>query len=570
MKYLLPLMIVSFICTASIAQNVGIGTSTPTARLHVTDSSVAFTANGQASEVPGNPPVSGAGRRLMWYADKAAFRVGYTGGTEWNKDNVGYFSFAAGISAKAIGNLASFASGYNTVASGETSTAMGFSTIAKSANSFVAGRFNDTSNTNRIFEIGNGTADNARTNALTVLQNGNIGVGTTNPGFSLNFSNTTGDKIALWGNSSNHYGFGIQSGLLQVHSDAAFANIAFGYGSSTNFIERMRIINAGGDGLELAGRITLRNGTLPLDPAYGPGIWLYKPDNTGQLGFMGVQNNQNLGFYGGPAGWGFTYDAINSRVGIGNSAPVNRLDVSGINNWDLTNTEGDLRVGNSSYRLKFGVALSGGGAGTAAIMQAGGAGALNLGANSKNLLQLNGAGNYVDLTNNSGGLRINGNAGTAGQVLQSNGNAAAPKWLSKPYFVTLQQAGGQYAFVELIGIGVYSLPIPGIDNQSIFIPEASKLIVNVSGSLRPPQSTGIISARINIEIWESSTNTLKLTLRAGGLANGYDNTNLHNMDLVDLNPGFHLVRAYFVRGNDSLSGDSQLSGVKLIWQVIPQ
>ncbi len=569
MKYLItPVVFISvFACKA---QNVGIGTNLPLARLHVADSSVVFTASGQASETPGNAPVSGAGRRLMWYADKAAFRVGYTNGTEWNKDNVGYFSFATGISTKANGNLASFASGYNTVASGETSTAMGLSTIARSANSFVAGRFNDTSNTNRLFEIGNGTSDNSRTNAMTILQNGNVGVGTTSPGFPLNFPNTTGDKIALWGNSNNHYGFGIQSGLLQVHSDAALANIAFGYGSSTNFIERMRIINSGGDGLELSGRVTLRNGTIPLDPGYGPGLWLYKSDNSAQLSFMGAQNNQNVGFYGGPAGWGLTYDAMNSRVGIGNTTPVNRLDVGGLNNWDLTNTEGDMRVGNSSYRLKFGVALNGGGAGTAAIMQAGGAGALNLGANSKNLLQLNGAGNFVDLSNNTGGLRINGNAGTAGQILQSNGNAASPKWVTKPYFMTLQQAVGQYSFIELTGIGVTSVPIPGMDNQSILIPEASRVMANISGFLYSTAQSGTVSAKIRIEIWESSTNTLKLTLVASGWANGYDGTTLNLMDMVDLNPGFHQVRAYFQRGYPVYSGDSQLFRSKLIWNIIPQ
>src|SRR5207342_3085100 len=105
------------------------------------------------------------------------------------------------------------------------------------------------------------------------------------------------------------------------------------------------------------------NGTNPIDLNYGAGIWMYNPGNSAILGFMGAQNNQNVGFFGGPAGWGFTYDAINSRVGIGNIAPVNRLDVGGLNNWDLTNTEGDMRIGNSTYRLKFGVALNGSGQG---------------------------------------------------------------------------------------------------------------------------------------------------------------------------------------------------------------
>jgi hypothetical protein len=162
-------------------------------------------------------------------------------------------------------------------------------------------------------------------------QTGNVGIGTTTPGFPLNFASTLGDKVSLYGNTGNHYGFGIQNGLLQIHSDAAAANIAFGFGSSDAFTERARIINSGTDGMSLNGRLLLKNGSLPLDVNQTPGVWLYKADNSGLLGFMGTQNNQNIGFYGGPAngGWGFTYDAINSRVGIGTSTPTSSLNVNG-------------------------------------------------------------------------------------------------------------------------------------------------------------------------------------------------------------------------------------------------
>lgn len=151
----------------------------------------------------------------------------------------------------------------------------------------------------------------------------NVGIGTAAPGFPLNFSSTIGDKISLYGNSGNHYGFGIQGGLLQMHSDAAAANIAFGYGSSTSFTERMRIINSGTEGMLLKGRLSLQNGTSPLDVSQTPGIWLYKANNTGPLAFIGTYDNQNVGFYGGPVGWGFTYDAINSRIGINTSVTLN-------------------------------------------------------------------------------------------------------------------------------------------------------------------------------------------------------------------------------------------------------
>jgi hypothetical protein len=61
------------------AQNVGIGTTTPLARFHVTDSAVLL--SGTVSIPPFtttiNPPVQGAGTRTMWFPALGAFRTGY-------------------------------------------------------------------------------------------------------------------------------------------------------------------------------------------------------------------------------------------------------------------------------------------------------------------------------------------------------------------------------------------------------------------------------------------------------------------------------------------------------------
>lgn len=107
------------------------------------------------------------------------------------------------------------------------------------------------------------------------LQHGeaqNVGIGNPTPGFPLNFSTALGDKISLWGNSGAHYGFGIQSGLLQIHSDIAASNLAFGYGTSNGFTERARIINSGTDGMNLNGRLLIKNGSIPLDVNQTPGV----------------------------------------------------------------------------------------------------------------------------------------------------------------------------------------------------------------------------------------------------------------------------------------------------------
>src|SRR6185503_10615254 len=76
-----------------------------------------------------NPPASGAGSRMMWYPQKAAFRVGAVDADEWDKDNIGRLSFSSGFNAKASG-YASTSMGHNTTASGPYSTSIGYITKA--------------------------------------------------------------------------------------------------------------------------------------------------------------------------------------------------------------------------------------------------------------------------------------------------------------------------------------------------------------------------------------------------------------------------------------------------------
>ncbi len=104
--------------------NVGIGESAPLARLHVADSNVVFSAEGTVPFSAGIAPVSGAGRRMMWYADKAAFRAGYVDGTQWDTDSVGMYSMALGFNPKATGQM-STAIGFHAIAAGGESVAIG-------------------------------------------------------------------------------------------------------------------------------------------------------------------------------------------------------------------------------------------------------------------------------------------------------------------------------------------------------------------------------------------------------------------------------------------------------------
>jgi len=238
---------------------VGIGTPSPTARLHVADSSVVFTATGDVPITPGIVPVSGAGRRMMWYPDKAAFRAGYVYNNQWNKDSIGKYSVAMGYATQAKGNYGATALGESTTASGtDGATALGFYSkaygsdgatalgswtiasgnygaaalgnlsIAKADVSFAAnsytfanafaesvfGQYNDTATaqtktswvaTDRLFEIGNGTSGTIRSNAITVLKNGKTGIGTSSPAARLHVADSsvvftaTGDVSGTYG-----------------------------------------------------------------------------------------------------------------------------------------------------------------------------------------------------------------------------------------------------------------------------------------------------------------------------------------------------------------------------------
>ena len=238
MKILFVALISILITRTSVAQNVGIGTTNPLARLHVGDSSVLFTGFGftQSNRFP---PVSGPGTRMMWFAPRAAFRVGYASGTNWDRDSIGNYSFAVGYLSQAIADFSSamgssIANGYSSMALGSSSTSngqqstaigifsvsngdystaigngnqakgisstalgtqtnsigdnsisTGYRTAAKANASFVTGAYNDTSdtpipnafgNSDRIFQVGNGDFGNL-SNAITILRNGKISTG---------------------------------------------------------------------------------------------------------------------------------------------------------------------------------------------------------------------------------------------------------------------------------------------------------------------------------------------------------------------------------------------------------
>ncbi len=233
--------------------HTGFGTDHPAALLHTYGSAagggnVLFEGSYKSTN-PGDPPASGAGTRMMWYPDRAAFRAGGVGGTDWNKANIGAYSVAMGYNTKAnsaystamgwvteASGLAATAMGNSSTASGDNATAIGYAatasgnfssaigvgatasgnsssafgssttasgtaslatgdgTIAPSGYETALGRYNTIyspasstgwSSADRLFVIGRGTSSTNRLDALVVMKSGRIGIGTSTPGATL-------------------------------------------------------------------------------------------------------------------------------------------------------------------------------------------------------------------------------------------------------------------------------------------------------------------------------------------------------------------------------------------------
>ncbi len=216
----------------------------------------------QKGTVGSGPSLSNvqAGANLIWYPKKGAFRAGaldMNGVAYWDHNGIGVNSFATGFNTKASGEGSiamgkfSFASGLNSVAigsnlfansedavvigrgaiadgkgataigyevksPGERSLAMGSDgamapgphavsigagTVARAFGSVALGSFNNKQDPiglnpsfdplSRLFQIGNGFSDESRSNAMTVLRNGNIGIGSNvlDPAYLMDIGN---------------------------------------------------------------------------------------------------------------------------------------------------------------------------------------------------------------------------------------------------------------------------------------------------------------------------------------------------------------------------------------------
>ncbi|MBE0663243.1 MAG: tail fiber domain-containing protein [Bacteroidales bacterium] len=251
---------------------------------------------GEWKGAPGLAPVSGPGTRMMWYPDKAAFRAGRVTGTQWDSENIGYYSTAIGFNNTAFGWFSN-AWGSVTTASGSQSTAWGFNSIASGTSATAWGEntrapsfaetafgYNNTSYipvsatewvaSDRLFVIGNGISGSS--DALVMLKNGNTGLGVSEPAYRLQAdgsiyattswwairgvkTGTTGTFPGVWGEteSASANATGIRGFALNTSSGAGSAGVYGKNFSTTNanygvFGESVSIFGRGVYGLASA------------------------------------------------------------------------------------------------------------------------------------------------------------------------------------------------------------------------------------------------------------------------------------------------------------------------------
>lgn len=166
---------------------------------------------------------------------------------------------------------------------------------------------------------------NSFTENMRIKGNGLVGIKNPDPKFPLSFQDISGDKISLFKDlNGNYYGLGIGSSLLQLMTPHSTSDIVFGYGKSAAFVENMRIKGNGNTGigvsdpvysLDISNRMRIRG-----KPGFTAGIWLNNEANTAIPAFIGMQADNQVGFYGSGTGWSFLMNTQTGAISFGGNA----------------------------------------------------------------------------------------------------------------------------------------------------------------------------------------------------------------------------------------------------------
>jgi hypothetical protein len=308
-------------------------------------------AMGQGSTASGDNSVSigegaiASGSRSVALGGTAHASLSDSVAIGWNATANKSYATAIGGNTTASGSAAT-ALGYSTTASGVRSTAMGDGTTAAAYVSTAIGRYNiggGTANswvsTDPLFEIGNGTGTGVNAaNALTVLKNGNIGIGTTVPSSMLEVAGqvkitggvpgagkvltSDGVGLASWGTPAA----GAVSALSAASGIGTIDNTTYAQTWNWSTATTQSPMTMSANALTTGSLLNVSSSNATLNSTSG----LLNVANTGAstTGTIArIQSNST-------AGSGLTVLA-NGNVGIGTTNPVYSMQLTGTNHPTL-------------------------------------------------------------------------------------------------------------------------------------------------------------------------------------------------------------------------------------------
>ena len=246
MRTLIVTTIASILIANSHAQNVGVGITTPRAKLHVFNGASGNLSPYSPLVVEGNlntyinvlSPDGSENGILFGKASDAA-----SGGVVYNNVNT-----PNGLQLRTNGNLVRM------VIANNGDVGIGLGPIVPGATLDVP-RGNNVGGTaifrgtTHVSHFNYSTGENTyirggKDNAVVILNDipgGRVGIGTSTPNERLGFPAEVGKKITLYPSSTGDYGFAIAPYLLQMYTDNSSADIAFGYDQAGVFNERFRM-----------------------------------------------------------------------------------------------------------------------------------------------------------------------------------------------------------------------------------------------------------------------------------------------------------------------------------------
>lgn len=189
-------------------------------------------------------------------------------------------------------------------------------------------------------------------NRMIISSTGNVGIGNFVPTNPLEFDNVVGNKICLWGNATTGYGLGIQASLLQMYTQSALTDIAFGYGVSDTFTDLLRIKGNGRVGIGTsapASKVHIFNGSSTITPN---GSSLLTVEGSGTNVYTNILSTQETGVLFGASGASANGGVIYNPVAYPNSMAFR---TGGNTNRMVIGSTGNVAIGNFNpdFPLQF-------------------------------------------------------------------------------------------------------------------------------------------------------------------------------------------------------------------------